>query len=58
MRDGPTDSPSEMKHGGMVNGQQIGPVAYLMRAIHLKLSALEEESRLTSMTEMLAFTRK
>ena len=51
-------SPQEMMHGGQVNGQALGPVEYLLGSLHGRFSALEEESRLTSMTEMLAFTRK
>ena len=51
-------SPQEMMHGGQVNGQNVGPVPFLLGALHRRFSALEEESRLTSMTEMLAFARK
>ena len=51
-------TPVEMMHGGQINGQAVGPVAYLLGNLHLRFSALEDESRLTSMTELLAFARK
>ena len=51
-------SPQEMMHGGILNGVQVDPVTYLLGGLHAKFSALEEESRLIAMTEMLAFARK
>ena len=51
-------SPDEMMSGGIHNGIHVDPVTYLLTALHARFSALEEESRLTCMTEMLAFTRK
>ena len=51
-------TPQEMIHGGVRNGQQLDPVTYLIGALHAKFAALEEESRLQCMTEMLAFTRR
>ena len=45
-------------HGGILNGVQVDPVTYLLGGLHAKFSALEEESRLTAMTEMLAFACK
>ena len=51
-------SPQEMMHGGLLNGVQVDPVTYLHGGLHATFSALEEESRLTAMTEMLAFARK
>ena len=51
-------SPQEIMHGGILNGVQVDPVTYLLGGLHAKFSALEEESRLTAMTEMLAFARK
>ena len=45
-------------NGGVRNGVQLGPVAYLAGALQVRNAALEEESRLTSMAEFLAFTRK
>ena len=51
-------TPNEMLNGGILNGQQVDAVTYLLGALHAKFSALEEESRLCAMTEMLAFHRK
>ena len=51
-------TPQEMMNGGMLNGVAVDAVTYLLGALHAKFSALEEESRLTAMTEMLAFNRK
>ena len=50
-------TPQEMMNGGIQNGIQADPVTYLLGALHVRFSALEEESRLTCMTEMLAFAR-
>ena len=51
-------TPQEMMNGGMLNGAMVDPVTYLLGALHARFSALEEESRLTAMTEMLAFSRR
>jgi len=51
-------TPQEMMNGGMLNGQMVDAVTYLLGALHARFSALEEESRLTAMTEMLAFSRR
>ena len=51
-------TPQEMAMGGMINGQQLDPVTYLLAGLQARFAALEEESRLKSMTEMMAFARK
>jgi len=51
-------TPQEMMQGGVQNGVLVDPVTYLLGALHARFSALEEESRLTCMTEMLAFARR
>ncbi len=51
-------TPQEMAFGGVRNGVAVDPVTYLLAALHARFASLEEESRLTSMTEMLAFTRR
>ena len=38
--------------------KSVDPVTYLLGSLHAWFSALEEESRLTCMTEMLAFARR
>jgi len=44
--------------GKVQDGIQVDPVTYILTALHARFSALEEESRLTCMTEMLAFARR
>ena len=53
-------SPQELYHGGALEpgGEIVDPVTYLLGSLHARFSALEEESSLTAMTEMLAFARK
>ena len=48
-------SPQEIMAGGMRNGVQLDPVSYLLAALQDRFSALAEETRLLSMTEVLAF---
>jgi hypothetical protein len=51
-------SPQEIMMGGVRNGVQLDPVSYLMATLQDRFAALDEETRLASMTEMLAFARK
>ena len=51
-------TPQEMMQGGILNGVAVDAVTYLLGSLHARFSALEEESRLTAMTEMLAFARR
>ena len=51
-------NPHELMHGGIQNGVQVDPVTYLLAGLHARFSPLEEESRLTAMTEFMAFARK
>ena len=50
-------TPQEVAQGGMRGGVQLDPVSYLLGALQLRFANLDEESRLQSMTELLAFTR-
>ena len=50
-------SPQEIVAGGMRDGQLLDPVTYLLGALQSRFANLEEETRLHSMTEMLAFAR-
>ena len=43
--------------GGIRNGVRLDPVSYLLAALQDRLAALDEETRLLAMTEMMAFTR-
>ena len=51
-------SPQETMFGGVRNGVALDPVTYLLGALHAGFAVLDEEARLTSMTEMLAFSRR
>ncbi len=51
-------TPQEMTLGGVRNDIAVDPVTLLLSGLHLRFAALEEESRLTSMTEMLSFSRR
>ena len=51
-------TPQEMMNGGILNGVAVDAVTYLIGTLHAKFSVLEEERRLTAMTEMLAFARE
>ena len=51
-------TPQEIVAGGWRNGQLLDPVTYLLGALQLRFASLEEETRLQSMTEMLAFSRR
>ena len=52
-------TPQEIMHGGQLQpgGPVVDPVTYLLGSLHTRFSALEEESRMTTMTEFLAFAR-
>ena len=51
-------SPQEIVAGGFRGGVLLDPVTYLLGALQARFANLEEETRLTSMTEMLAFSRR
>ena len=46
-------TPQEVMHGGQLvaGGPQVDPVTYLLGSLHSRFSPLEEESRMTTMTE-------
>ena len=51
-------SPQEILQVGMRGGVPLDPVTYLLSSLQDRFAALDEETRLASMTEMLAFTRR
>ena len=51
-------TPQEMTFGGVRNDVAVELVTLLLSGLHLRFAALEEESLLTSMTEMLSFSRR
>ncbi len=51
-------TPQEMTFGGVRNDVAVDPVTLLLSGLQSRSAALEKESRLTSMTEMLGFSRR
>ena len=51
-------TPQELMNGGVRSGVALDPVTYQLAALQERFAALDDESRLASMTEMLAFTRR
>ena len=47
-----------MSTGGILNGDQVDPVTFVIGSLHARFAPLEEESRLQCMTEMWAFARR
>ena len=50
-------APEELAMGGVRNGVNVDPVTLVVGALQDRYGALEEESRLQAMTELLAFQR-
>eukprot|EP00971_Amphidinium_carterae_P338939 6476497-Amphidinium_carterae.1 len=50
-------TPQELMHGGVVNGQHLDPVSYLVHALTARFAPLEDETRLRSTSALLGFTR-
>ena len=50
-------TPPEIMQGGVRNGVQLDPATYLLAALQDRFAALDEETRLSSMTELMAFHR-
>ena len=51
-------TPQEMFLGGVVEGIQLEPVAYLIQGLQRKFASLDEEARLRALLNMMRFTRK
>ena len=54
---GRTITADEIMNGGVINGQALGPVPYIIAGLQARFALLDEEARLAAMTEMLAFAR-
>ena len=52
-----TLTPIEITQGAMVNGIQLGPVAYLLHGLQRRYAPLDEEARLAAMLELSNFRR-
>ena len=53
-----TLSPGEVYHGGVVNGQHLDPVTFLLHGLSSRFAPLDEETRLRAAQDLLAFTRR
>ena len=49
--------PAQLLQGGIVNGQQVDPVTFLLASLRTRYGALEEEHRLAIITEFTGLTR-
>ena len=47
----------QLTNGGIINGIQVDPVILLIHGLHDRFGALDEETRMTAMREMLSFRR-
>ena len=47
----------EMMNGGVIHGQQLEPVTYIVAGLQMRFAQLDDESRLAAMTQLLAFQR-
>ena len=50
--------PAQLLQGGIVNGQQVDPVSFLLASLRTRYGALEEESRLAAITEFMGIARR
>ena len=50
-------SMQELQNGGMVNGQPVGPVSYILSHLALRFAPLGEETRMNAVTELMQFHR-
>ena len=48
----------EITQGGVINGVQLDPVAYILAGLEMKFGQLRDEARIAAMTEFSAFSRK
>ena len=51
-------TPIELTQGGIVNGVQLDPLAYLMHGLQTRYAPLSEETALRAVSELTAFTRR
>ena len=50
-------SQNEILFGGVMNGQQLDPISYLVRGLQARFAKFTEETRLAALMEYLAFNR-
>ena len=50
-------TPQELTNGGVMYGQQLEPVTYIVAGLQARFAQLGDEGRLAAMTQLLAFQR-
>ena len=53
-----TLSPQEIFHGGVVNGQRLDPVSFLIHGLSQRFSPLDDEIRIRAAQDLLHFQRR
>ena len=53
-----TLTPAEVYQGGIINGQHLDPVSFLLHGLHSRVAPLDDESRLRATQDLLSFTRR
>ena len=51
-------TPNEIMHGDLIHGVHHESAPYIIAGLHARFALLDEEARLSAMTEMLAFARR
>ena len=53
-----TLTPIEVYQGGIINGQQLDPVSFLLHGLQVRFAPLDEENRLRAAQDLLSFSRR
>ncbi len=53
-----TLSANELMHGGEIGGIRYDPVTYILAGLQMRFGQLDDETRLASMNDFLAFARR
>ena len=53
-----TLTPDEVYNGGVVNGQRLDPVSFLLHGLSARFAPLDEENRLRAAQDLLSFARR
>ena len=51
-------TPNEVLNGGVINGQPMDPVSYILYGLEVRFAQLADEARLAAMNELTAFQRR
>ena len=50
-------TPNEVLNGGVIHGQPMDPVSYILYGLEIRFAQLADEARLAAMNEITAFQR-